>query len=887
MSQDIASHLKFDHEPLAHPDAIVRAPGARFTVLTSRLIRMEYDPDELFVDRASQAIWNRRQPVPHFDVVHGDGQIAILTDHLHLQYMHEGTRFAPDTLSVTLREQQTSWHYGDIDADNLKGTLRTLDLVSGPAKLEAGLLSRNGWVVVDDSNSLVFNDSGWIEPRDENRQAQDLYFFGYGLDYRACLQDYFKVSGAVPLLPRWALGNWWSRFWEYSQDELQNLMLDFRHHDVPLAVCIVDMDWHITDTGNESTGWTGYTWNRDLFPDPQSLLDWLHNQGLRTALNLHPAEGVHAHEKDYEAMAQALGVDPQSGEPLSFNIADPNFARTYFEILHHPKEEAGVDFWWMDWQQGTLSTLPGLDPLWWLNHLHFLDHARDPRRRPLIFSRWGGLGNHRYPIGFSGDTVVDWPSLAFQPYQTATAANVGFGWWSHDIGGHMQGIEEPELYARWVQFGVFSPIMRLHSTKNPYHERRPWAYDAETFRVAREAMQLRHRLIPYLYTMAWLNHDQGINPIRPTYHDYPQYEQAYHCPNQYTFGSELLVAPFVRAADAATRHSRQVLWLPPGDWFHFFDGRYFAGDRWQAVHGLLDEIPVLARAGAIVPLARRVDWGDVGNPSALDVVVFPGADNVFELYEDDGESQAYQDGDYVLTRFSQQWHGDRLHFEITPAIGQRSHLPDWRTLRLHFRGLHQPEAVELRVSGESRAIDVSYEEASGTLQLAPLTLAPDESLAVTLYAAGSNLMRQVDHRPQTLQRMVEAFRLQTSAKMGIVQRLPEIVADPALLDDYAVELQDSHLQALLETILDAGMEHNDHSGEERIVLWNNNEDQRITYRLAREHRHRWMPDDRFAIERGAVPRFKAIVPAQELPEADWQLVMQLGPAMSLALDSRA
>lgn len=876
---NIAAHSKVDQAPKAHPEAIVRAPNARFTVLTSRLIRLEFDPDETFVDQASQAFWRRRQPAPPFEVIDDGDQLTILTDHLRLQYQSGEGRFGPETLSVTLRDEQQTWRYGDLDENNLKGTLRTLDLVSGAAKLDAGLLSRSGWVVVDDSSSLVFDENGWLAVRGGNRQALDLYFFGYGTDYPACLQDYFMVAGAVPLLPRWTLGNWWSRFWEYTQDELQALMSDFRRHEAPLSVCIIDMDWHLTDTGNESSGWTGYTWNRDLFPDPQGLLDWLHEQGLRTALNLHPAEGIHAHEEDYEAMARALGVDPNSNEPIPFDIADPRFARAYFEILHHPKEEEGVDFWWMDWQQGTLTSMPGLDPLWWLNHLHFYDHARQEGRRPLIFSRWGGLGNHRYPVGFSGDTVVDWPSLAFQPYQTATAANVGFGWWSHDIGGHMQGVEEPELYARWVQFGVFSPIMRLHSTKNPYHERRPWGYDAETFHVTREAMQLRHSLIPYLYTMAWRNHKEGISLIRPMYHDFPQHEEAYHSPDQYTFGSELIVAPFVRPADADTRHSRQVMWLPPGDWFHFFDGRHFAGDRWQAVYGTLEEIPVLARAGAIVPLAPRAGWGGVENPKALDVLVFPGADSAFELYEDDGVSLAYQDGAYALTRFTQQWRGDSLRFEIAPAEGDRSNLPDLRTYRLMFRGVSSSAHIEVHVSGESRPVEINYSEQTNTMRVAPLTMAADERLVLTFSVPDGDLMRREDYRRLTLERMVAAFRLQTSAKMGIAQRLPEIIEQPDLLADYAVELKESHWQALLETILDAGMERNDHSGEERLVLWNNSGDERVTYRLARQYRHRWMPHDRFEAEQGSVPRFKVILPEKELSAADWQLAVQYEPAL--------
>ena len=227
--------------------------------------------------------------------------------------------------------------------------------------------------------------------------------------------------------------------------------------------------------------------------------------------------------------------------------------------------------------------------------MHYYDLGRDGIKRPFLFSRWGGLGNHRYPIGFSGDTVITWESLAFQPYFTATAANVGYSWWSHDIGGHMNGIEDTDLYTRWVQYGVFSPILRLHSTNNLYLERRPWGRDAETFRNTKTAMQLRHAFIPYLYSMAWQNYRQGVPTIRPMYHVTPESEQAYACPNQYTYGTELIAAPFITPCDPDTQLSRQVVWLPEGGWYGFFDGRYYPGDAYHAIYGALGEIPVFAK----------------------------------------------------------------------------------------------------------------------------------------------------------------------------------------------------------------------------------------------------------------------------------------------------
>ena len=319
-------------------------------------------------------------------------------------------------------------------------------------------------------------------------------------------------------------------------------MDQFSDHQVPLSVCIVDMDWHKTKTDNSSSGWTGYSWNRELFPDPEGFIANLHQRNLKTALNLHPAEGVHPHEDHYADMATRMNIDPASNQPIPFDITDQNFVQAYFETLHYPLEAQGVDFWWLDWQQGSNSKIAGLDPLFWLNHLHYYDQGKTIEKRPFIFSRWPGLGGQRYPIGFSGDTVVHWKTLEFQPEMTATASNVAYGWWSHDIGGHCEGVEEAELYLRWVQFGVFSPIFRLHSTNNPYIERLPWGYDLETFKHTREAMQLRHKLIPLIYSANERSSRTGEPIILPMYYTWSNEEASYQCPGEYQFCQQLLVA---------------------------------------------------------------------------------------------------------------------------------------------------------------------------------------------------------------------------------------------------------------------------------------------------------------------------------------------------------
>ena len=797
-----------DFDPIADTQAVVTVPGARFTVLSPRLLRLEFSPDGAFEDRLSQAFWYRRQPVPYFEVRHDEarirGGIEIETDYLLLRYQIGDSGFTERTLSITLKERATAWHYGQEDPLNLLGTARTLDDVDGALVLEEGLMSRQGWAVYDDSSSLVFDNDGWLEPRGAAEAYCDLYFFGFGEDFQACLNDFAAVAGAAPMVPRWALGNWWSRYWAYTDEELLGLMDEFRAHDVPLSFCIVDMDWHITEPGNACSGWTGYTWNRQLFPDPPAFINELHRRGLKTALNLHPAEGVHPHEAQYPAMAEHLGLDPQGKAPIPFDIANPQYTQAYFELLHHPHEAdagayaSGVDFWWIDWQQGSDSGLAGLDPLWWLNHLHFFDLGRSRsasgsgQKRPFIFSRWGGLGNHRYPIGFSGDTHVTWESLAFQPYFTATAANVNYGWWSHDIGGHMGGIEEAELFVRWVQFGVFSPIFRLHCTNNAFHERRPWGYDKQTEAVTAEAMRLRHALIPYIYTMAWRNHAENRPLVRPMYHEHPAEEAAYHCPDQYWFGSELVVAPFLVPAGESTRLSRQRAWLPEGDWFDFFNSERYPGDERYALYGRLQDIPVFAKAGAIVPLAMPDSWSGTDNPQAFTVHLFPGCDNEFLLYEDDGLSTS------CITPIRQAWSAQAWRVTVAAAEGVCDFLADKRLFELHFRGIAAETTVMATLDGDSVPLTAVYDQERATLKVTLPAKGTGQTLAVHVSAGGDSLQLQGDYRLPACRRLVREFRMDTLEKQRLDRDLPAIIEEPRLLSGYKPALSAEQIRALAE-----------------------------------------------------------------------------------------
>ena len=721
-------HYRIPTRPIADPGAVVAGEKFRITVLADGLVRLEYAEDGIFEDRASAFALFRDLPVPSYRVIDGAHQLEVLTDRVHLVY--DRGPFSTSGLSIQVRGNISSyhsvWRFGDAPGD-LRGTARTLDNADGAVPLEPGVVSRWGFAVLDDSRALVLDDDGWVSPRDGSRT--DLYFFGYGWDYPDAVRALYAVSGPTPVLPRYALGNWWSRYHRYTATEYMNLIKRFTAEGIPFSVSVLDMDWHLVDVEAQyGSGWTGYSWNRELFPDPAQFLGWLHEQGLRVTLNVHPADGVRAYEDSYPEMAAAMGVDPASGDAIAFDVTDKAFLTAYFEILHRSLERGGVDFWWIDWQSGPHSRVAGIDPLWMLNHFHFLDIARDGKR-PLTFSRYAGPGSHRYPVGFSGDTLVTWASLDFQPYFTATASNIGYGWWSHDIGGHMFGGKDDELATRWVQLGVFSPILRLHSSSSPFNTKEPWRFGAEAQSVMTRYLRLRHRLLPYLHTMNHRAAREGAPLVQPMYWLHPQEADAYQVPNQFAFGTELLVVPITSPKDFGTQLGSVRAWLPAGRWIDVFSGLVYDGGRQVVLHRDLTHIPVLAAPGAMIPMSgEQVPGNSPDNPLALEVLVVVGADGAFEIIEDDDAGSGVDPEGVARTRVSFDQQSGTV--TIGPASGALGCLPGRRSWTVTFIGLDGGVNPVARGSDGPLASEVGREGGRISVSVGDLPVA--DSLMVTV-----------------------------------------------------------------------------------------------------------------------------------------------------------
>jgi alpha-glucosidase len=267
---------------------------------------------------------------------------------------------------------------------------------------------------------------------------------------------------------------------------------------------------------------------------------------------------------------------------------------------------------------------------------------------------------------------------------------VGYAYWSHDIGGHIPGVVEPELYTRWVQFGAFSPILRTHTTKNPDAERRVWAYPEPYSDILRSTFQLRYALEPYTYTEARRTYDTGVAFLRPLYYDWPDQHAAYDSKNEYVFGDQMLAAPVATPADKVTGMAAEKIWLPKGEWIEWPTGKHFTGPAAVDRNFSIDQIPVYLRAGAIVPMQPPMLYTGQKPVDPLIVNVWPlapGASSNYSVYEDSGVAVEYQRGVFARTPIKATQTGDTLRVEIGPVQGS-------------YPGMLKTRAYELRLPAD-------------------------------------------------------------------------------------------------------------------------------------------------------------------------------------------
>ncbi len=670
---------------LATPENVIKGKKYRFTVLTPRLIRMEYSEDGTFEDHLTTLVLNRKTAAVEYTKKEDKKYLEITTSYFRLTYeknkpFYSGKFDTMKYLKVELLNTDKIWYYGHPEIRNYGSPNSSLDDNKGKLKLKKGLYSVDGFASIKDENDLIL-ENGTVKPR-ENKNI-DLYLFLYLKDFALCLKDYFLITGSPALIPRYALGNWWSKNEEYNDLSLKDLVDDFKNKEIPLSILLLDKKWHI-DEYKDKIYDSGFTWNKTLFSNPKKMIDYLHKSGIRLGLNINPVPGILPYEPSYDVLAHTL---EKQEDILVFNVMNDAVIENYFNFLIHPLDKMGVDFYWID--ETTKKERENAI----LDYYHTEDMKKDYQKRPMLLSRNVTSAPHRYPVLYSGKTIVSWDTLKMIPFHNALASNIGVSYWAHDIGGYYKGTEDNELYTRYVQLGVFSPILKFGADKGKYYKREPWKWSIKTYSIVKKYLQLRHRLIPYLYAEAYKYHQYGMPMVMPIYHKFPEMYDDVNYRNGYYFGTELFVSPIVTKKDYIMNRSIHKFFLPDGMWYDFVTGKKFPGGKNYISFFKEEDYPVFAKAGSIITLGKNQELNDTTPPKDMEIQIFPGRSNTYHLYEDDGVSELYQKDYYLLTEIDYNYMPNNYTVIVRPIEGKKGIIPDNRNYKFVFRNTKKASDV--------------------------------------------------------------------------------------------------------------------------------------------------------------------------------------------------
>ena len=671
---------------------VVQGSNYRISVITERVVRLEFSPNGQFNDRPTQLIKKRNVGLPDFSVRQDANIVEVTTKYFSLNYIKEqpfiGTKVDPmKNLKISLlsreRDRCKDWYVGHPEARNMKGNMVGVDFPISDV-LQKGLYSLDGFVSIDDSYSKVIMEDGTLGNPLENHL--DIYVFMYDRDFKQALFDYFKMTGAPALIPRYALGNWWSRNVEYDEKSVMELIRHFERKKIPISVMVFDHDWHLRNIGDYQGLKTGFTFNPELFPNPEATIGEFHKRGIRVGLCVNPTDGIYPHEQYYKQASEYLKI--KAPAIIQFDPLNPKLMDVLFKMFLHPLEALGVDFFWNDSNGGMDVT-----KLWALNHYMYLDSGRNSNKRGLLLARGSVYAPHRYPVLYGGSSEISWQHLKELPFLYLNAANNGVSWWSHDVGGNHGGMEDGELYLRYVQLSTFGPIFRFHGARGRYYKKEPWLWDAKTENIAADYLRLRHRLIPYLYTEAYNYTKSGTPLIQPFYYNYMWVYDDDLYRNQYYLGSQLLVCPILEPKDPIMNRTIHRFFVPDGTWYDFVTGKKFPGNKKYVSFFKEDDYPVFAHSGSIIPFSNRSDYNNIGLPTDLEIQIFPGASNTYTLYEDDGITSLYKEGYYLKTSIDYNYLRNNYTVIIRSIDGKSGIAPERRNYKMVFRNTKEAENV--------------------------------------------------------------------------------------------------------------------------------------------------------------------------------------------------
>jgi len=665
---------------------VVKFDGQSFTILSSGLISVKSSEVE-------KGNFNYESQYISFEVEQNGDNLIISTDKCKLFYT-KGKEILIDRIQIEFHKNNATVlsAINQKDTKNLGGVIKSVDRCDGrleykeydtnsettPLIMPNGLLSEQGFTVLKTvDGKLVHNDI--------SSEGNEYFIFCYGEGYKQALQDFIGLNGKIPLLPKWTLGNWFSRYQPLTAENYKDIVKRFRKEKIPIDVIVPDMNWHID-------GWFGTRYDSVKFPNMAKFLEWTNENGLHVGFNHHPGavikddkrskEFVEKINMDYDSLRIATEKQYEESKwefienALFYGEGNSDHIKPFFEVFLNPIMDEGLDFHWVD---GTPS-IENLREYYNLTEQH-------SNKRAIVLTRQisGSFDHHKYPIGFSADTYISWESLKYNIELTVTGANVGV-YWSHDIGGHMErfpDIDNTEMFARWIQSGAMSSFNRLHATggvewdSRKQHVRKPWGYGKTLLSAARDILQLKYKLLPYTYSLNRKAHDNGLLICYGMYMDYPSYTNAYkYSSSQYMFGSDMLIAPITEPAGngkGIKGEGFKNVWIPEGTWYDYFSGEEIKGPLETLVSKPINEMPIFIKEGAIIPMEEYMEYTNQKPLNYLIVEFYQptkAMKNSFSLYEDDGESLDYKDEQFRWTKIEYNFDVEKgTSIIINPVVG--------------------------------------------------------------------------------------------------------------------------------------------------------------------------------------------------------------------------
>lgn len=688
---DLGDVFKFDlNKSTANKDCIFKGEKYRITILTERLVRIEYNDNGIFEDNPTECIWYRNFSKPNFTVEDNNKILKITTKYFTLNYIKnksfKSSKFSSNKpLSIMLNDTGKYWYYDHPEVRKYETISSGIDIKNK----KNSLYSLDGFVSIDDSKSSIILENGTFKKRDNN--DIDTYVFMYGKDFYYCLNDYFMITGYPPLVPKYALGNWWSKDEFYSEIDVSRFIKKFEDNNIPISVFILNK-WQM-DNNYQFTS---------FYKDFKSMVDYIKSKKIKLGLQLFDHLDFKSNTDAFNKIKTYLTLDKNGNIP--FNLYDSRTIDAYLKLLIHPLSDLGVDFYSIESKNKNIN----LERLNILNHYLYKDNFKKENKRHLISSYNSSLIPHRYPILYSGKIDVSWDSLKKIPAYNVSATHMGVSFLSTDIGGSNGGVEDNELFTRFVQLGVFSPILRLGSDEGKYYKREPWKWGLKTKQITTEYLNLRYKLIPYIYTESYKYFKYGKPLLEPIYYRYPQFYDDLIYKDDYFFGSNFFISPITTKKDYVMNRVIHKLYMPKGIWFDFFTGKRYKGDKKYTTFYKDEEYPVFVKAGSIIPMSLN-KFNDISSPKDMEIQVFPGDSNTYSIYEDDGETNNYLNGEYLITNIEYLYKKNSYSLTILPVQGKTGCIPKTRNYKIRFRNTKPINNISSYV-GNTKILNNYYRE---------------------------------------------------------------------------------------------------------------------------------------------------------------------------------